>query len=251
MTKKTISKLQIIILLISLNSKSYSQDSIFNSFSNDKYENLILPPIDTLFYSAEQNPRIQIYDFRYLEQKSNIKSEKNAWLNYIRFSTSYQYGYLGAESLVQGYLIPAYYQTAQNAQYIYHVGFSLSIPFDDVIDRGNKIKKQKHILEKIQCEQKITIEEQKITIIELYNKAIQYISLYKIKTEAKDFAQVLSKIGQKDFINGKTDLNTLSQIKHSESVAFSEFEMVRIELKIALMKLEIICNYKFPIIETL
>lgn len=251
MIKNLFPKILIFILLYSINYKSYSQDSIFNSLTNDKYLDFVLPPIDTLFYYAEQNPNIKIYDYRILGQTANVKSEKRGWLNYFRFSTSYQYGYQGAESLVQGYLIPAYYQNAQHAQNLYHIGVSIAVPFDDIIDRGNKIKKQKYMLEEIKYEKNIRTEEQKINIIELYNKANQYISLLKIKTEAKDFAQVLSAIGQEDFVNGKSDLNELSRIKHSESVAFSDFEMVRVELKIALMKLEILCNYKFEIVKKL
>lgn len=251
MIKKFIPKLFIFVILISLSNKSYSQDSILNIFSSDKYKDLVMPPIDTLFYYAGQNIHIKIHDHRALEQESNIKSERMGWFNYLRFSSSYQYGFLGAESLVQGYLIPTYYQNSQNAQNIYHIGASIIIPLGDVLDRSNKIKKQKHILNKIKYEKDISIEDQKIIIIELYNQADEYISLLKIKTEAKDFAQVLSTIGQKDFINGKSDLNTLSQIKHSESVAFSEFERVRTELKTTLMKIEILCNYKFPIIKNL
>lgn len=251
MNKHHVIKILILIILQSYNIISYSQDSIFSRFSDQEYTDYVLPPIDTLFYYAEQNPNIKIYEPRILEQETNIKSEKRVWLNYFRFSSSYQYGYIGAESLVQGYLIPAFYQNAQSAQSLYHIGVSISVPLDDIVDRKNKIKKHRHKLEEIKCEKDISTEIQKLTIVELYNKADEYMSLLKIRTEAKSFAQLLSIIGQKDFANGKIDLSELSRIKHSESVASSEFETIRIELKICLMKLEVICNYKFPIINTL
>lgn len=234
-----------------MNYKSYSQDSIFNILSDQEYKNLILPPIDTLFYYAEKNPTLDIYIPRILEQEANIKTEKRIWLNYFRISTSYQYGYIGAQSLTQGYTIPSFYQTSQNAQSLYHVGVILSIPLDDVINRKNNIKKHEHKLEEIKHERSISVNIQKLTIVELYNKANEFISVLNIRTEAKNFAEVLFVVAQKDFINGKIDVSTLSQIKHSESVAFSELEYAKNELKTALMKLEVICNYKFQIIKNL
>ncbi len=230
---------------------TFSQDSIDNNILKEDFSKLILPPIDTLFYSLENNPNIKVQDYRILEQESIIKTKKRDWINYLRFSSSYQYGYQGAESLVQGYLIPAYYQTAQNAQHLYHIGVSLSIPFGDLIDNGNKIKKERHRLNQIKSEKEISLNEQKFIIIELYNIANEQLTSYKIKSEAKKYAELKAKISQNDFINGVINIDELSVSKHSESVAISDFEKTKSELLIAIMKLEVICNYKFQIIKYL
>lgn len=230
---------------------SFSQDTLENQIILKDFSSLILPPIDSLFLSLESNPNIKAQDYRILEQESVIKSQKREWINYLRFSSSYQYGYQGAESLVQGYLIPAYYQTAQNAQNLYHVGVSLTIPFGDIIDRGNKVKKEKIRLGQIQAEKEIGINEQKFIIIELYNKANEQLNTYKNIAEAKSYAELKTRIIQKDFINGIIDIDELTDAKKSESDIISNYEKAKSELKIALMKLEIICNYKFHIIKQL
>lgn len=242
-----------ILLVIGFTSSkiSFSQDSIENQIVLKDFSSLILPPIDSLFLSLENNPNIKAQDYRILEQESVIKSQKREWINYLRFSSSYQYGYQGAESLVQGFLIPAYYQTSENAQNLYHVGVSLIIPFGDIIDRGNKVKKEKIRLGQIQAEKEISINEQKFIIIELYNKANEQLTSYKIKAEAKNYAELKARISQKDFINGIINIDELTVAKHSESVAISDFQKSKSELMIALMKLEIICNYKFHIIKQL
>lgn len=248
-------KILIVFILLAIgftSSKiSFSQDTIEDQIILKDYSSLILPPIDSLFLSLESNPNIKAQDYRILEQESVIKSQKREWINYLRFSSSYQYGYQGAESLVQGFLIPAYYQTAQNAQNLYHVGVSLTIPFGDIIDRGNKVKKEKIRLGQIQAEKEISINEQKFIIIELYNKANEQLTSYKIKAEAKNYAEFKTRISQKDFINGIISIDELTVAKHSESVAISDFQKSKSELMIALMKLEIICNYKFHIIKQL
>lgn len=243
----------LILLVIGFTSSkiSFSQDSIENQIVLMDFSSLILPPIDSLFLSLESNPNIKAHDYRLLEQESILKSKKREWINNLRFSSSYQYGYQGAESLVQGFLIPAYYQTSENAQNLYHVGVSLTIPFGDVIDRGNKVKKEKIRLGQIQAEKEISINEQKFIIIELYNKANEQLNTYKIKAEAKNYAELKARISQKDFINGIVNIDELTVAKHSESVAISDFQKSKSELMIALMKLEIICNYKFHIIKQL
>lgn len=252
MTKNK-SLIGLILLVIGFTSSkiSFSQDTIEDPIILKDFSSLILPPIDSLFLSLENNPNIKAQDYRILEQESVIKSKKREWINYLRFSSSYQYGYQGAESLVQGYLIPAYYQTAQNAQNLYHVGVSLTIPFGDIIDRGNKVKKEKIRLGQIQAEKEISLNEQKFIIIELYNKANEQLNTYKNIVEAKSYAELKTRISQKDFINGIINIDELIETKKSESDVISNFEKAKSELIIALMKLEIICNYKFHIIKQL
>lgn len=243
--------LLILIFIHTLNFNSFAQEINSNDNLDVDFIKLILPPIDTLFKYSENSPKIKLQDYRILEQESNIKSEKRKWLNYFRFSSAYQYGYLGGESLIQGNLIPAYYQTSESAQNYYHIGVSFAVPFDDIIDRRNKVKKQKYIIEQLKYEKEINFYEQKYQIIELYSKAIEYISLIQTKMEAKNIAKMESSVGQEDFINGKISLLELSNKKQSESSAEADYEMLRSELRIVLMKLEIICNYKIPFINNL
>lgn len=252
MTKNK-SLIGLILLVIGFTSSkiSFSQDTIEDQIILKDFSSLILPPIDSLFLSLENNPNIKAHDYRLLEQESILKSKKREWINYLRFSSSYQYGYQGAESLVQGYLIPAYYQTAQNAQNLYHVGVSLTIPFGDIIDRGNKVKKEKIRLGQIQAEKEISLNEQKFIIIELYNKANEQLNTYKNIAEAKSYAELKTRIIQKDFINGIINIDELTDAKKSESDIISNYEKAKSELMVALMKLEIICNYKFHIIKQL
>lgn len=248
-------KILIVFILLAIgftSSKiSFSQDTIEDQIILKDYSSLILPPIDSLFLSLENNPNIKAQDYRIIEQESVIKSQKREWINYLRFSSSYQYGYQGAESLVQGFLIPAYYQTSENAQNLYHVGVSLTIPFGDIIDRGNKVKKEKIRLGQIQAEKEISINEQKFIIIELYNKANEQLNTYKNIAEAKSYAELKTRIIQKDFINGIINIDELTDAKKSESDIISNYEKAKSELMVALMKLEIISNYKFHIIKQL
>lgn len=248
--KKSKALIGLILLVIGFtNSKiSFSQDTIENQIVLKDFSSLILPPIDSLFLSLESNPNIKAQDYRILEQESVIKSQKREWINYLRFSSSYQYGYQGAESLVQGFLIPAYYQTSENAQNLYHVGVSLTIPFGDIIDRGNKVKKEKYKLEQTKNQKDIIINEQKYMIIELYYKSEQLISLVKAKYEENYLTEFQTKIAEEDFSNGKITLTELSAYKKTQSITKTELNTAIAELKTILMKLEVISNFKINIL---
>ena len=248
-------KILIVFILLAIgftSSKiSFSQDTIEDQIILKDYSSLILPPIDSLFMSLEKNPNIKVHDYRIMEQESNIKTKKRDWINYLRFSSSYQYGYQGAESLVQGQLIPAYYQTAQNAQNLYHIGALISIPIGDLIDNRNKINKEKHKLNQIKAEKDISLIELKYLVIEMYNKANEQLNNYKIKVESLNYSELRAKLSQQDFVNGAIKIDELTDAKHSQSVSMSELQKTKSELLIALMKLEVICNYKFAIIKYL
>ena len=245
--KRIITIFFICIVFLSFSNNVFAQeekDDLYQ-FTDDDYLGLVLPPIDTLFARIETTSKANFFEYRTKEGESLLKSEKRRWLNYFRFSSAYQYGYLGGQSFMQGNLVPTYYQTSQNAQNYYNIGISFAIPFDDLIDRGNKVKQQKLRVEQLKYEKGAYLDEQKMAIVEFYSTAIQYLSLMKITLEARNLAKVESTIGEQDFINGKISPSDLSKIKHSESVATSEYEKLRAELNIALLKLEIICNYKF------
>ena len=246
-SKRIIILFFICIVFVSFRSKTFAQKETndLSQFTDEDYLELVLPPIDTLFARMKTTSKSNYFEYKTKEGESLLKSEKRKWLNYLKVSSAYQYGYLGGESFVQGNLVPDYYQTSQNAQNYYHIGVAISIPFDDLIDRGNKVKQMKYRVEQMKYEKEAYLDEQKIIIIELYSTAIQYLSLMKITLDAKNLAKVESTIGEQDFINGKISPAELSQSKHSEAVATSEYERLRAELNISLLKLEIICNYKF------
>lgn len=237
----------ICIVFVSFSSNAFAQEETndLSQFTDEDYLKLVLPPIDTLFAKMETIPKSKLYDYKILEEESNIKSEKRKWLNFFKISSSYSYGYLGAESFSQANLMPTFYQTSQNAQNYYNVGISFAMPFSDLIDIGNKVKQRKFKIEQIKYEKESYIDEQKMIIVELYSNAIQYLSLMKITLDAKNLAKIESEIGEKDFINGKISPSDLSKIVGSEASAYSRYEVLRSNLNIALLKLEILCNYKF------
>lgn len=248
---KIIIVISIIIICFANINKIFSQDTLENNKLDYDIFNLSLPPIDTLFTYLEKNSNISFHDNRLLEQELIIKTKKNEWLNYLKFTSSYQYGYLGSEYLATGIQIPTFYQTSQNAQNLYHIGVSLIIPIGDLVNHSNNVKKEKFRLNQIKAEKEISLYEQKFIVIELYNKANEQLNALKDISEARNYAKLKTKISQNDFINRIIDIDELTKAKKAESDVNSIYERSKSELLISLMKIEVICNYKFSIIKHL
>lgn len=245
--KKIITLFFTCVVFLSFNSKAIAQEETndLSQFTDDDYLGLVLPPIDTLFARIGTTSKVNYYEYRKKERETLLKTENRKWLNYLRFSTAYQYGYLGGESIIQGNLVPTYYQNTKNAQNYYHIGVAITIPFDDLIDRRNKINQQKMVIEQLKYEKEAYLDEQKLLVIEFYSIAIQSFSLLKVRNESLKLAEAGYKICQENFINGKVDADALSQSKHAQSIAGGEYETVRAELNNAILKLEVLCNYRF------
>lgn len=244
-SKKIITLFFIPLFFVSFNNNLFSQDEekLTIPTYND-YSKIILPPLDTLYARMKTSPKSKVYNCRVLEEEANLKTEKRKWLNYINFSTAYQYGYLGGQSLIQGNLIPEYYQNSQSASNYYHVGVIIGIPFGDFIDRGNNIKKKKLRVNELEYEKEAYYDDQKEIIGQLYYSINQYLSLLKLSNEAVKFAEIEFKVCQEDFINGKVSSNTLSQSKKGQFEANTAYETLKSQLNIAILQLEKICNYK-------
>lgn len=245
-SKRIITLFLITLFFVSFNNNLFSQDEKrLTTFTPNDYSKIILPPLDTLYAKMKTSPKSKIYDYRVLEEEVNLKTEKRKWLNYFNFSTAYQYGYLGGQSLIQGNIIPEYYQNSQSANNYYHIGVIVNLPFGDFIDRSNNIKKKKLRVNELEYEKEAFYDDQKEIIGQLYYSINQYLSLLQLSNENVKFAEIEFKICQEDFINGKVSSSTLSQTKKSQFEAYTAYETLKSQLNIAILQLEKICNYKF------
>src|SRR5690554_6019099 len=112
------------------------------SLSPNDYLNLKLPPLDVLFENAKNSAAVDFYQVKMEEEASALKTEKRSWLKYFRFNTTYQWGLMGINSAYSDSDTPLFYQYSGGRQNWYNVGVSLSVPFDDFFDRGNRIHRQ-------------------------------------------------------------------------------------------------------------
>lgn len=214
------------------------------SLSPDDYTTLQLPPLEVLFENAKNSAAVDYYHVKMEEEASALKTEKRSWLKYFRFISTYQWGLMGVNSSFSDTDTPLFYQYSGARQNWYNVGVTLSIPFDDFFDRGNRITRQKLKTEATRVEMEKWHDEQKLRIIEMYTKAVKELSVLKLKAESLSFANTRFELAQQDFMNGNIDANELSQIKSIEMNALESYEQTRAELNMALLQLEVLAKTK-------
>lgn len=203
-----------------------------------------LPPLDALFESARNSPAVEIFKIRQQQEASALKTEKRSWLKYLSLSSSYQYGSVGVNNNMSTVDIAPIYTSSGTKQSWYNFGGSISIPLDDIFDRGNRIKRQRLVMKQTEMEIEKWHDEQKMAIIESYAEVLQTMALLKSAAESLVFANAQFKVAENDFINGKITLGELSNNKSLQVTAISTYENNRILLRSALQKLEILAKIK-------
>ncbi len=220
-----------------------AQDGI-ESLSPDDYLKLQLPPLELLFENAKNSAAVELYNVRMEEQASALKTERRSWLKYFKFGSTYQWGLMGVNSSFSDTDTPLFYQYSGARQNWYNVGVTLSIPFDDFFDRGNRITRQELKTTATRVEMEKWHDEQKLKIIEMYTQAVKELSVLKLKAESLSFANVRFELAQQDFLNGKLEAGSLSQIKDMQMDALESYEQTRAGLNRALLQLEVLAKTK-------
>src|SRR5690554_5038901 len=213
-------------------------------FSPNDYLNLQLPPLETLFENAKNSAAVDYYQVKMEEEASALKTEKRSWLKYFRFNTTYQWGLMGINTSFSDIDTPLFYQYSGARQSWYNIGGSITIPFDDFFDGGNRIERQKLRTKATKVEMEKWHDEQKIRIIEMYTKAVKELAVLKLKVEALSFAKVQFELAQRDFLNGNIQAGDLSQVKTIQMDALETYEQTRAELNRALLQLEVLAKTK-------
>lgn len=236
-------KIIVIFLCYSISSASKAQQIDSLAKEIDEYYHVELPPLAILFENAKSSATVKYYDSRKEAEKSMLKTVKNEWLKYFKIIGAYQYGIVGALSTIsesnQTQTLPINH-LATTKQSFYNIGFGVSVPLDELFDRGNKVRRQKMEIQATEAEVERWHDEQKIRIIEAYSKAKLYLNLLKVKGEAMIIAQAQYKVAESDFINGKISPADLSARKGVETDAKVNYEQAKSELSMALLQLEIL-----------
>jgi len=234
-----VNKLLIILLSCTLSSFVSGQIDSPNP-ENDKMLTMKLPPLSELFESARNNPAVEIYNIRKQQEISALKTEKRSWLKYFKITATYQYGSVGYNNYMSTQDIAPIYTSSGSKQNWYNFGGSLSIPLDDLFDRGNRIKRQKLLMRQTELEIEKWHDEQKLLIVDAYSKALENLAVLKIKAEALVFSNAQYKISENDFINGKITISSLNKEKGIQSSSVAEYERTRASLYESLLRLEIL-----------
>ncbi|CDT27836.1 conserved hypothetical protein [Sphingobacterium sp. PM2-P1-29] len=208
------------------------------------FTRLTLPPLETLYENAKKSPGVEMYEAKMESQENQLITEKRSWLKYFRVGGSYQYGNIAINSAFTNENTPLFFQSSGQSQSSYYGTVGLSIPIDDLVDRGNKIKRQKMEKRFTKLELDKWLDEQKIRIVNSYTKVRTALSTLKKKIEDYNIALANYKMTENEFKSGNANISDLNTAKNLETEAYEILKTNESIITNEILTLEILSKTK-------
>ncbi|WP_286727784.1 MULTISPECIES: TolC family protein [Sphingobacterium] len=232
-----------LLFLITVGSLSFGQSVTLPAEGLD-YTKLLLPSLEELFENAKKSPSVEMFESKMMEQDNQLKTEKRSWLKYFKVGGSWQYGNIGVNSMFTDQNTPLFYQYSGATQNARFVSGTVSVPFDDLFDRSNRVKRQKMQRRSTELEMEKWFDEQKLRIIDSYVKLTSAMSVLKKIAENLTLTQAQVKSLEADFANGNAEIAALTVAKKMEVDAYETFKITEGTITAELLHLEILSRTK-------
>lgn len=208
----------------------------------DEYEKVELPPLSVFLASAEEHPSLQVYKSKVAAARAEKDLINRSWLNYVRFSGSYQYGYNNVLYNYYGEDAPVIYDKNASAQHHYSIGATIGFSLGDIFNKKYERRVKQAQLEQLQYEYQVSLEERKLVILRAYNSVLEELTTIKVKSEAAALYNAQMSITETDFANGKISITALAMERSRRSTANSVYQEARVALHNAITLLEMLTN---------
>jgi outer membrane protein TolC len=204
-----------------------------DSLKTNAPDELIIPPLDSLYKWAESNSSL-IKQQEALMEKTNADTRrvKKQWMNSIKFSGNLRSGNYG-NSIIN--------QVETGYSYGPNVTFSLY----EIVSNKNLVDifKAEEKMASYKRDQALFDLNRYVTI--LYNNLHTQKNILKIRSEALNASYVHVKMAEKEFSEGAISLAELSRVTEIYTKSQTDIELTINDLKTYYMQLEQICGKSF------
>lgn len=251
-------KLCLFLLLSFLAVNSFSQNNGDNTsqYFNPLTENITdrLPALSVLIDSAAYNSPDMLYEdlkadyYRY-EQISAARE----WLDMIRWSVDLNFGkwdYWDWQE-IQFKNDPTYSDKFWNTQSFrgnYAFSFYIRMPLITLIDRRNRINKQKKWIELSLTQKEINRRFLSERVIDIYNDLENFQNQIRIYNDYQAFTMMQMQMAQNEFLNGEITTAEYTRLKEIQTRGAIEYIKVIAEFNKNYYALEIITGMRFDLI---
>lgn len=227
---------------------------IFNPLTEDITERL--PALNVLIDSAAYNSPDMLYEdlkadyYRY-EQISAARE----WLDMLRWSVDLNFGkwdywdYQEREATATPNITnPNYFWNSQSWRGNYAVGFYIRMPFITLIDRRNRINKQKKWIEISLTQKEINRRFLADRVINIYNDLVNFQNQIRIYNDYQGFTLAQMQMAKNEFLNGEITTAEYTRLKEIQTRGSIEYIKVIAEFKKNYYALEVITGMHFNLI---
>ncbi|MBU1367942.1 MAG: TolC family protein [Bacteroidetes bacterium] len=229
--------------------RSDDESRLFNPLTDDITKRL--PSLRVLIDSAIANAPSVRYeelkaDYYYYEQKS----QERYWLEHFSFNLDWNWGKWNFRDRDELTRIDRFY-LSESFRDNFAVGFYIRFPFATLVDRKNRINKQKKWIELSLVQREINSKYIQGEVIEAYNMMIQWQNYIRIYNDYQKFTQIQMQMAQNQFLNGEIAVAEYTRLKEIQTRGAVEYQQAIAEFSKNYQLLEILTNMNFNLINVL
>lgn len=229
----------------------YSDDEsyLFNPLTDDITKRL--PNLRVLIDSAIANsPNVHIEELRaqyyYMEQIS----AQRAWLEHFSFNVDWNFGKWNFRDRDELTRIDRFY-FSESIRDNYAVGFYIRFPFATLVDRRNRINKQKKWIEISFAQREINRMFVENLVVDYYNMMIQWQNYIRIYNDYQRFTDIQMRMAQNQFLNGEIEVSEYTRLKEIQTRGAIEYQQAISEFSKNYQFLEILTGIQFNLVHVL
>jgi outer membrane protein TolC len=217
---------------IAQNNSSARDSSEVSAFGPDLKDEL--PPLENLIQIAIKNsPFLKLNDA--LIEKSEAQSvlARKEWHNYFSAFGNYSIGN-------QRFLIANPDQAGYQSNFLngYRAGINISMPLSVVTTRGARIRAADAEVKATEFQRQQSELDLKNRVVEEYYELMAASNVLKIKSLAKENAELQNEIGEKKFSEGGMSLEEYTNLGRTVTNALVDYEMAKTNFNVRYKKFE-------------
>ncbi len=243
----------LLLFLFSLNVNAQilenDESKLFNPLTDDITKRL--PPLRILIDSAIANSPYVRYeelkaDYYYFE----MLSQARYWTEHFSLNLDANFGRWTFNDRTELGTDGRFY-FSESIRDNLAVGFYIRFPIASLIDRRNRINKQKKWIELSFTQREVNSRVVQREVIESYNLMVQWQNYIRIYNDYQKFTMIQMQMAQNQFLNGEISTAEYTRLKEIQTRGNVEFSQAVAEFSKHYQLLEVYTGIKFNLINVL
>lgn len=226
------------------------ESKLFNPLTDDITKRL--PNIRVLIDSAvKHSPSVRYEelkaDYYYYEQ---LTVERH-WMEHFSFNLDWNWGIWNFHDRQSSTISPPFMIDLNSMRDNFAIGFYIRFPLATLVDRRNRIAKQKKWQELSFVQREINRQFVVTQVIEAYDMMIQWQNYIRIYNDYQKFTMIQMQMAQNQFLNGEIGTAEYTRLKEIQTRGAIEYQQAIAEFSKNYRTLEILTGINFNLINVL
>jgi len=215
----------------------------FNPLTDDITQ--YLPPLSALLDTAVENsPSVNFESLKTDFYRYNVKTEKRNILEHLGLSSELNNGRFYYNDWNEGFQEPEFYYS-ESRRFNYELGVYVRLPISSIVDRRNRINKQKKWVEISMAREQEVAKQVRREVITLYNNLLESQRILKITNDYLQWTYVQMQMAENQFVNGQISTAEMTRLKEFQRRGQTEFAKQKAAFKSAYDQLQELVGMKF------